>query len=309
LALKGMEMIQTLPWWGELDCKTGAILGSLLCLYGLRPRYQSSLSLANTESSLCQRLADQPPVGLYLFGVGVLLAAIQLLATNETETETIPQQEPLIVNALKDVTWNDWTTGWLQGTLPQLPLTTLNSCLSVCLLARTLFPDKPVVTRRSVCLSIGLMNLLLCPLGCMPHCHGAGGLAGQHRLGAQSGVSMVVLGIFKIALSLVAYQGSLLVILDALPVSILGVLLVLAGHELATTGILGVGQETMSIALVTALVIVGTGQTHVGALCGWITYMIHGNGYQELLCCGRGHTERDQERGQYSHLETSASND
>ena len=42
------------------------------------------------------------------------------------------------------------------------------------------------------------------------------------------------------------------------------------------------------ICLVTALVIIGTGQTHVGALCGWITYMIYGTGYNDLIGGGGG---------------------
>ena len=61
----------------------------------------------------------------------------------------------------------------------------------------------------------------------------------------------------EISGSCVAHEGSLVKLLDALPISILGILLVLAGHELALTGVRGV-------------VIVGTGKTHVGALCaGW----------------------------------------
>ena len=103
---------------------------------------------------------------------------------------------------------------------------------------------------------------------------------------------MVILGLFKIGLSLLAYQGSLLMILDALPVSILGVLLVLAGHELALTGVKTVTQkqdatnkdDSIMICLFTGLIIVGSGKTHVGALIGWITYMVYGNGYQELIC-------------------------
>jgi hypothetical protein len=347
LAIRGIHMMQELPWWAgdTLDCIATSVVCSLLCLYWLRPQrneqHQPQESTMNEErqqqppSSCWERFVAKPPVGLYLFGVGVILAAIQL-ATSSEDTNTTPNntKEPLIVNALKDVTWNDWKIGFLQGTLPQLPLTTLNSCLSVCLLAHTLFPEKPV-SRRSVCRSIGLMNLLLCPLGCMPHCHGAGGLAGQYRLGARYGGSMVALGLFKIGLSLVAYQGSLLKLLDALPVSILGVLLVLAGHELATTGIQSVlvvsssssDDETstavmmtntnISISLITGLVIVGTGQTHVGALCGWITYMIHGNGYQNLPCfflfadsptTKDNDDDDDDDRGRYAHVEQ-ASND
>ena len=300
LAIRGIHMIQELPWWGALDGIMWSVACGLLCLYLLRPR--STIASVEeqqhqfTAFSLIKQFSEKPPVGIYLFVLGVLLAAIQLIfsqdSTNQNDN-TNTEKEPILVNALKSVTWGDWKMGLLQGTLPQLPLTTLNSCLSVCLLAQTLFPNRTrKATRRSVCLSIGCMNLFLCPLGMMPHCHGAGGLAGQHRLGANSGVSMVILGLFKIGLSLLAYQGSLLMILDALPVSILGVLLVLAGHELALTGVKTVTQkqdatnkdDSIMICLFTGLIIVGSGKTHVGALIGWITYMVYGNGYQELIC-------------------------
>lgn len=77
----------------------------------------------------------------------------------------------------------------------------------------------------------------------MPTCHGAGGLAGQHRLGANTGLFMVALGVFKILLGLMATQGLLLSVLDALPISVLGILVILAGHELAASGVIKVAKE------------------------------------------------------------------
>ena len=341
LALKGIHMIQELPWWGALDGIVWSVVCSILCLYWLRRQtvVPSTIQSRRSESdhdieeeeeeeeehqqeqqtsstSICyKKLFHQPPVGLYLFGLGLLLAGIQLSFFDEKDGNGDPNiienedKEAFVVNALKNVSWDDWRVGLLHGTLPQLPLTTLNSCLSVCLLAQTLYPDRggevqPILSRRSVCLSIGMMNLFLCPLGCMPNCHGAGGLAGQHRLGARRGVSMIVLGCFKIFLSILAHQGALLVVLDALPVSILGVLLVLAGNELAATGVRSSvilccnntssceeerdrnnEDASIMICLITALLIVGTEKTHVGAICGWITFMIYGNGYEDLVLC------------------------
>jgi hypothetical protein len=380
VALKGLSMIQTtLPWWGQVDCIATAILISALTLYGLRRSSittestraitttstatlltaPSSVSTSTTSTSTStststttttwQRIRQEPPVGVFLFVVGVLLAVLQL-TLGETNEDLRLRPEPLLVFALKNATWKDWTVGLSSGTLPQLPLTALNSCLSVCLLAETLFPHqndrgRRPVSRKSVCWSIGIMNTLLCPLGVLPHCHGAGGLAGQVRLGATTGVSMFVLGIFKLLLSLWAAQGSLLVVLDALPVSVLGVLLALSGHELALTGIKAVIQQRdaavdgnssrpqttnqdISIALVTAMVILGTGMAHVGALCGWLTYLIHGNGVPELLGHfrqSRGRRRRmiassaddgtDDEvddhgrRGEYSHVATASEDD
>jgi hypothetical protein len=305
LATKGIHMIQELSWLDSMDCKVVSIVASLFCLYWLKPNRRmnentdeaADNSQNNPFRSCCQRLAEKPPIGVYLFGVGIVMAAIKLFPNDDTSPWTITK-EPFLVNALKDVTINDWKEGLLHGSLPQLPLTTLNSCLSVCMLAHTLFPEKPALSRRSVCISIGLMNLVLCPLGCLPNCHGAGGLAGQHRFGAQSGTSMIALGIFKIATSVLAHQGYLLLVLDALPISVLGVMLVLAGHELALKGVIEVVQDStqVMICLVAALVIVGTGQTHVGALCGWITYMIYGTGYDDLL---RRNTKEDNNTDDY----------
>ena len=138
-------------------------------------------------------------------------------------------------------------------------MTTLNSVISVCALASTLYPSselncnnnfnnndnnnnitlrnkgKHIPSRREVSISVGLINLLFCPFGSMPNCHGAGGLAAQHRLGARHGASVAFLGIGKMLLA-IFLGGSALTLLDALPESILGVMLVIAGVELCVTG-------------------------------------------------------------------------
>lgn len=111
--------------------------------------------------------------------------------------------EPALLSAPQLVLWRphwmqfDLTSleGIWRGGLPQLPLTLLNSVLAVAALAGQLYPQQ---ARRStttrMALSVGIMNLVVCPVGGMPVCHGSGGLAGQHKLGARSGVSMVLLG-------------------------------------------------------------------------------------------------------------------
>lgn len=313
LAMKGISMIQDLPWWGTLDCIAVAIMVTFLLLFGLRPSLERK---------------SQSPVGIYIFLLGLVLATWKVVSGTEP-SQVQKQSEPLLVNALKDATWEDVSRALLSGTLPQVPLTLLNSCLSVCLLAHTLFPEQAPnkITHTFVCRSIGLMDALLCPFGMMPHCHGAGGLAVQHRLGAKSGASMIALGIFKVFLSLFAAQGSLLVLLDALPVSILGLLLALSGHELATTGVMALvegsrlttpstGNEQLihdvSIALVTGVVIVATGGAHIGSLCGWLTYVVYGTGFNDLFCSSNARQQdnaenctREQNRGIYSPLETS----
>ena len=63
-------------------------------------------------------------------------------------------------------------------------------------------------------------------------CHGAGGLAAQYRFGARTGGSVVMLGAAKMTLA-VLFGGSLLAWLHQYPQSVLGVLLLFSGIELA----------------------------------------------------------------------------
>jgi MFS superfamily sulfate permease-like transporter len=126
---------------------------------------------------------------------------------------------------------NDWQVGFLRAGLPQVPLTVTNSVIAVCALAGDIFPGRPVGTRR-VAVSVALMNFVCCPLGGMPMCHGAGGLAAQYRFGARTGGSVVFLGLAKMTLA-VLFGSSLLMGLQQYPQSVLGVLLAFGAWELA----------------------------------------------------------------------------
>jgi len=178
--------------------------------------------------------------------------------------------------------------------------------------------NDAVISRKEVSISVGLMNLLFCPFGSMPNCHGAGGLAGQHRLGARHGASVLFLGVGKILLA-IFFGKSALTLLDAFPTSVLGVMLAIAGQELATTGFtllvrsvedkfqnneddedfnLGETDEeiladiakkkslllrqNVVVAVTTAIVIIALGKTHYGASSGWITHLIYGDGIREI---------------------------
>ena len=85
---------------------------------------------------------------------------------------------------------------------------------------------------RSVANSQGIADIISFMWGGIPMCHGAGGLAAMYRFGARSaGANLMIGGIF-VLLGLVFGQSALL-ILNLLPLSILGVLLVFAGAQLA----------------------------------------------------------------------------
>jgi hypothetical protein len=132
----------------------------------------------------------------------------------------------------------------------------------------------------------------------MPNCHGAGGLAGQHLLGARHGASMVFLGMTKMVVA-VFFGMSALTVFDSFPKAVLGVMLAIAGQELATTGfIVLVGsledevdvskdklrrfRQNTVIAMITAIVIISTGKTHIGTLSGFVTHLFYGKGITDL---------------------------
>jgi MFS superfamily sulfate permease-like transporter len=165
------------------------------------------------------------PAALVVFGIGLIaLLAAQPALLSQTRLGT--------AWSLPDLSnWHDWRTGILRGAVPQIPLTTLNSVIAICVLSVDLFPSRPAAPRR-VALSVALMNLVCCPFGGMPMCHGSGGLAAQYRFGGRTGGSMVMLGIAKMALA-VLFGGSLLVWLQQYPQSVLGTLLLFGGLELA----------------------------------------------------------------------------
>jgi SulP family sulfate permease len=81
---------------------------------------------------------------------------------------------------------------------------------------------------------MGLANLVSSTIGGMPLCHGAGGLAAHYRFGARSAGSNLMIGIIFVILAVVLGNDSLAVIY-LLPLSVLGILLLFAGCQLALT--------------------------------------------------------------------------
>ena len=222
-----------------------------------------------TAVLLCQRW-PRVPVALLLFLVGLVLAGLHIgLAGLPFDARPASP----VVWALHNATAADFSHALLAAALPQLPLTTLNSVVSVCQLSRDLFPSRPV-SQTSVAISVGLMNLVGCLCGAMPVCHGAGGLAAQHRFGARRGVSMVFLGAVKMGVAL-ALGGATLVLLDSYPNSVMGVLLACAGIELAKAGVALKTEGEVTVGLITAGATL-TLKTGIGCLIGLVA----------ALCCG-----------------------
>ena len=203
LAYKGLAELTSLPYWGW---ESLAVAVSALVLLLVLDRYRQ-------------------PGALYVFLLGLLLLAF----TQPTIWESIQLHGPRF--RLHWPATADWTGGLFHGALPQLPLTLLNSVIAVCALSAGYFPRTGVAPRK-MAMSVGLMNLVGVSLGGIPMCHGAGGLAAQYRFGARSGGSVIMLGGLKVIAGLL-FGASLMGLLHAYPMAVLGPMLVLAGLELA----------------------------------------------------------------------------
>lgn len=152
---------------------------------------------------------------------------------------------------LPTLSWHDLWVGALYLALPQLPLTFGNALISISEENNRLFPDRPVTERR-VALSTGIMNLWSSALGGIPMCHGAGGMAGHVRFGAHTGGASNLLGGLLLAIGL--FLGDSVALLFRLfPPAVLGVILFLAGMQLALNGCaLGLDKLERHIVLITA---------------------------------------------------------
>ena len=117
--------------------------------------------------------------------------------------------------------------------LPQLSLTLTNAVVLTALIAGDYFGARAAhVTPARLSITSGLANLLLTPLGALPMCHGAGGLAAYYRFGARSGTAPLLLGVALLAFALLP-GGLGLATLAGIPAAGLGALLLMASGELA----------------------------------------------------------------------------
>ncbi|MCC6581728.1 MAG: putative sulfate/molybdate transporter [Phycisphaeraceae bacterium] len=199
----GMGWLAALPTVGFDSWAVAAIVGAL--------------------SACC--IGRRQPVLLYAFLAGFVLLALG----HDDVYRNLTFDPPALRLVAPGAT--DWWIGLTRGAIPQLPLTILNSVIAVCALSGDYFPGRGIVPRRMAA-SVGLMNLLCVPLGAMPMCHGAGGLAAQHHYGARTGGSVVMLGTIKIAAGALL-GGVLLNTLDHYPKSILAVMVIVSGLVLA----------------------------------------------------------------------------
>ncbi|KAG9630051.1 hypothetical protein KCV04_g10420, partial [Aureobasidium melanogenum] len=181
---------------------------------------------------LVSSLVPRVPYALLVFILGLVFAGIQLRTSHSSTHSGFQTWHPrTYIPSSKD-----FYKGAFEAGLPQLPLTTLNSILAVTSLSASLFPSYPrTPSNTQIGLSVGIANLIGCWFGAMPVCHGSGGLAAQYRFGARSGASIIFLGLVKLILGLTAGE-SIIPLLQRFPKSLLGIMVLAAGVELAKVG-------------------------------------------------------------------------
>lgn len=247
LLIKGVEMIGPTDW-ARVDGPLIALVAAAFVLVtSRRERFPSALLL-------------------FVFGI------VAMLIWQPTVVEQLSFGWAGPALSVPDAA--QWREGFLRGAVPQVPLTLLNSVIAVCALSGELYPGRAIGT-RAMASSVGLMNVAGCWFGAMPMCHGAGGLAGQHRFGARTGGSVVMLGTAKILLA-VLFGSSVVVLLGAYPASILGVLLCFAGVELARPARKAVGFDAVLAVVVTAVGCVAFNTT-VGFVTGMAVALLLGS--------------------------------
>ncbi len=122
--------------------------------------------------------------------------------------------------------------GFINGTIPQLPLTIGNAVLATSLLVKDLL-DRNVPERKLV-FSMSIMCLVSTPFGGFPMCHGAGGLAAQYRFGARTGGSNIISGVILLIVAIFFAAPDLV---NLIPYGALGALLFFSAIELIRSAI------------------------------------------------------------------------
>lgn len=233
LLLGATGLARHLVRWVPRPALLGVVmgLGFSFMLEGIRMMAQSPWIGAGLLALTLVLLArSRFPAMVVLLAIGAVVALLDRPAL-AGELTAIRFSPHLPSFAWPTLSWNDLWVGAIFLALPQLPLTFGNALISITEENNHLFPDRPVTERR-VAFSTGLLNLWSSALGGIPMCHGAGGMAGHVQFGARTGGASIMLGAMLLAVGL--FLGdSVAVLFRLFPPAVLGVILFLAGVQLA----------------------------------------------------------------------------
>ncbi|KAL6982461.1 TATA-binding protein-associated factor mot1 [Sarracenia purpurea var. burkii] len=212
------------------------------------------------------KMVSTLPFAFIIFVLGVIFAIIR-----QPEALKKFRFGPSSIKIMK-ISKHAWKEGFIKGTIPQLPISILNSVIAVCKLSSDLFPGRDF-SATSLSVTVGGMNLVGCWFGAVPCCHGAGGLAGQYKFGGRSGGCVAALGAAKVVVGVVV-GSSVVRVLENFPVGVLGVLLLFAGIELGMCSRdMGTKEESFVMLLCTAVSLVRSSAA-LGFLCGVAAHLL-----------------------------------
>jgi SulP family sulfate permease len=161
----------------------------------------------------------------------------------------------------------DFSLALIMLVLPQIPMTLGNAVIANADLSQQYFgQDSRRVTYRSLCISMALANFGAFVVGGMPLCHGAGGLAAHYRFGARTAGSNLMIGAIFVALAILLGSQAVIVV-NLIPMAVLGVLLLFAGSQLALT-LLDIHQRKDMFVCLTMLGITLASNLAVGFVVG-----------------------------------------
>jgi MFS superfamily sulfate permease-like transporter len=195
-------------------------------------------------------LLSQPrvPAMLVLLAYGAA-AALSLDPTLIRDLGSLAPSFRLPALQVPSLSWREVVTGALVLAVPQTALTLGNAVIATAEEHNALFPHRRVSVRL-LALDHGLMNLIAAPLGGVPMCRGAGGMAGHVRFGARTGGAIVILGVILLSGALF-FADSVATLFRLFPLPVLGVILFFSGIELAV----GINGDTFSRSERTILVV------------------------------------------------------
>ena len=202
----------------------------------------------------------------------IALAVAMVAGWATSNVESAP--EVTITPGLPHLVIPSWAEVWRSfqvAVLPQLSLTLTNAVIVTASLSRELFPSTGLIaSERRLALSSGLANVLLCPFGAMPMCHGAGGLAAQFRFGARTGLAPIIFGVVLLVLA-VGFADHAAALFAFIPIGAVGSLLIFAGTDLAISRRLFDGKPSCWWVIGTTAVVTMTVNPTLGLILGWVS--------------------------------------
>ncbi len=186
----------------------------------------------------------------------------------------------------------DMLQGMILLALPQIPLSLGNSLFATHQMAADFFPERRVKL-RTIGYTYSLLNVVSAFLGGIPVCHGSGGMAGHYVFGGRTGGSVLLYGLFLIALGLFWGTGFGQLV-HRFPLPVLGVILLAESAML-----MGVARDVipirhdLAIAVLTAAAAV---LLPYGFLVGMVagTLVAYAPGLCRRLCPSRNDGRTDQ---------------